>query len=243
MGPHAKIISKEQTPVFSGFPPEAITFFRGLKRNNRREWFQPRKHIFENQVKAPMVELVDALNMHLLEFAREHVNDPKKAIYRFYRDTRFSADKSPYKDHIAAIFPRRGHEKHVSAGFYVGVSHEGVEVAGGIYMPGSEQLLAIRSWLAEHHEDFRKTARGPEKLMGKLQGDSLHRVPKGFSADHPAAELLKMKQWLYYTVLDVSLATSPKLLPEINKRFRAMAPVVEMLNTPLKKARSQAGFL
>jgi uncharacterized protein (TIGR02453 family) len=228
--------------VFTGFPKEGLAFLRAIKRNNRREWFQPRKHIFDNHVKAPMVELVDALNSQLAQFAGEHMNDPKRAIYRFYRDTRFSADKSPYKDHIAAIFPRRGHDKHVSAGFYVGVSHDGVEVAGGLYMPGPAELLAIRTWLAANHAKFLKAAQGPEKLMGKLYGNSLRRVPKGFSAEHPAADLLKMKQWLYYKVLDADLALSPKLVAEITKRFRAMAPVVDLLNTPLKPVRSRAAF-
>ena len=228
--------------MFAGFPNEGLTFLRNIKRNNRREWFQPRKHLFDSHVKAPMVELVEALNSNLAKFAAQHVNDPKKAIYRFYRDTRFSADKSPYKDHIAAIFPRRGHEKHISAGFYVGISHEGIDVAGGIYMPGPAELLAIRTWLAEHHTEFTKAARGPEKLMGKLHGESLRRVPKGFSAEHPAAELLKMKQWLYFSVLDAEVATTPQLVAEITKRFKAMAPVVDLLNTPLKAARSRAAF-
>jgi uncharacterized protein (TIGR02453 family) len=228
--------------VFSGFPPEGIAFLRSLKRNNRREWFQPRKEIFDAHVKAPMIELVDALNLNLAKFAPDHFNEPRRAIYRFYRDTRFSADKSPYKDRIAAIFPRRGHDKHVSAGFYVGVSHEGVEVAGGLYRPGPEELLAVRAWLAAHHAGFLQTARGPETLMGKLYGDSLQRVPKGFRAGHPAADLLKMKQWLYYTVLDASLAASPKLAAEITRRFRAMAPVIDMLNAPLTPGRARADF-
>jgi uncharacterized protein (TIGR02453 family) len=229
-----------RAPGFAGFPAEGIAFFRKLKRNNRREWFQPRKHLFEAHIKAPMVELVDALNVNLLKFAAEYSNDPGKAIYRFYRDTRFSADKSPYKDHIAAIFPRRGQARHVSAGFYVGVSQEGVEVAGGIYMPGPPELLALRTWLAANHSRFAKAARGPEKLMGKLHGTTLQRVPKGFAADHPAADLLKMKQWLYYTVLDVSLATSPELVAAITQRFRAMAPVIDLLNEPLRAVKTDA---
>jgi uncharacterized protein (TIGR02453 family) len=224
--------------MFRGFPPEALTFLRGLTRNNRREWFQPRKHIYEAKVKAPMIELVDALNAELHKFSPGHVNDPKKAIYRIYRDTRFSADKTPYKTHIAAVFPRRGHEKHASAGFYCGVSLEGIEVAGGIYMPGPQELLAIRTWLADRHAEFLRAAAGPRGLMGALQGESLQRVPKGFDAAHPAADLLKMKQWLYYTTLDAGLITSPRLFSEIAKRFRVMRPVVEMLNGPLKKARA-----
>jgi uncharacterized protein (TIGR02453 family) len=223
--------------MFRGFPPEALTFLRGLTRNNRREWFQPRKHIYETKVKAPMAELVDALNVELRKFAPSHVNDPKKAVYRIYRDTRFSADKTPYKTHIAAIFPRRGHAKHVSAGLYCAVSLEGIEVAGGIYMPGPQELLAIRTRLADRHAEFREAATGPRKLMGALQGESLQRIPKGFDAAHPAADLLKMKQWLYYTTLDAGLITSPRLFGEIVRRFRVMMPVVEMLNAPLKKTR------
>ena len=94
--------------AFSGFPPEAMQFFRGLARNNNREWFLPRKPIFEEKVKQPMRELVEAVNAAMKSFAPEYVTEPDKAIYRIYRDTRFSKDKTPYKDHIAATFPRRG---------------------------------------------------------------------------------------------------------------------------------------
>ena len=229
--------------MFAGFPPEALTFLRSLKRNNKREWFQPRKHVYDEKVRGPMMELVETLNAGLHGFAPHHVNDPAKAIYRIYRDTRFSNDKTPYKTHIAAIFPRRGHQKHASAGYYVGVSPEGVEVAGGIYMPGPQELIALRTWLAEHHAHFREAAERPRKLMGALYGDSLQRVPKGFPADHPAADLLKMKQWLYYKVLDADLATSPKLAGEIVKRFKRIAPVLEMLNHPLKPAKKTVSFL
>ena len=93
---------------FSGFPEAGMQFFRGLKRNNRREWFQSRKHVYDAQLKAPMVELVTALTAEMMRFAPDHVADPAKAIYRIYRDTRFGKDKTPYKTHIAAIFPRRG---------------------------------------------------------------------------------------------------------------------------------------
>ena len=93
--------------MFPGFSPEALKFLRGLERNNRREWFQPRKEIFDTHLKDRMVELVEAVNAELLRFAPDHITDPKKAIYRIYRDTRFSADKTPYKTHIGAIFPNR----------------------------------------------------------------------------------------------------------------------------------------
>ena len=226
--------------MYPGFPPEAITFFRALARNNKREWFQPRKEVFEAKVKAPMIALVEALNMEFAKFAPEYINDAKKAIYRIYRDTRFSADKTPYKTHIAAVFPRRGSDrKHSGPGFFFLVSHQTIEVAGGIYMPQPEELLAIRTWLAENHAAFGKASRGPVRLVGELTGSSLQRVPKGFDAGHPAAALLKMKQWYYDCTMDAKLATTPKLLPELVKRFRAMLPAMELLSKPLTAAQAR----
>src|SRR5450631_3537778 len=109
---------------FPGFPPEAMQFFKNLSRNNNRDWFQPRKPIFEEKVKQPMRELVEALNGSLKSFAPAYVTDPDKAIYRFYRDTRFSKDKTPYKDHIAASFRRSGAGPHKEGGYYLQVSHK-----------------------------------------------------------------------------------------------------------------------
>jgi len=218
------------------FPPEALTFLRNLAKNNNREWFQPRKEIFETKLKAPMIELIEAINSELMDFAPEHVTDPKKSFYRIYRDTRFSADKTPYKTHIAAIFPRKNLEKHASAGFYFHISSKEIGMASGMYMPGPDELRAVRTFLSEHHEEFRKVAKGPEKLMGKLEGETVSRMPKGFDPESPAADLIRMKQWLYWKVLDPEIATTKKLRVEIVKRFRAAAPVVELLNAGLKRS-------
>lgn len=217
------------------FPAEALTFLRGLARHNDREWFNPRKETFEAKLKAPMLALIESINGQLMDFAPEHVTDPKKALYRIYRDTRFSADKTPYKTHVAAIFPRKGHEKHAGAGFYFQLSTKGVGVAAGLYGPGPDELRAVRTFLAENHVKFRAALKAPEKLMGKLTGASAVRMPKGFDPESPAADLLKMKQWLFWQELDVKLATSPKLQAEIMKRFRSAAPVLDMLNSGLKR--------
>ncbi|MGO4881807.1 MAG: DUF2461 domain-containing protein [Bryobacteraceae bacterium] len=224
---------------FPGFPPEAIAFYRGLAKHNTREWFQPRKHIYEEQVKAPMVDLVMALNGAMMDFAPEYVTDAPKAIYRIYRDTRFSPDKTPYKTQIAASFSRRGMEKHGAAGYYFAISHKGVDVGGGIYMPTPETLLAVRTHIAERHAEFRQLAASSaiKRLLGAVYGQELSRVPKGFRADHPAADLLRLKQFLLFTTLDAAIVTTPKLFTELEKRFRAMAPLLEFLNAPLEKRR------
>jgi uncharacterized protein (TIGR02453 family) len=234
--------------MFPGFPPAGLTFLRSLARNNNREWFQPRKEVFESQVKAPMLGLVEAINAEFAKFAPEYIHEPKKAVYRIYRDVRFSADKTPYKTYIAASFPLRstaqgGSGGHAGgAGFYFSVGPKEVGIAAGIYEPSPEQLYAIRTWLAENHASFRKIARGPEKLMGKLQGESLTRVPKGFAADDPAADLIKMKRWIYWKTLDPKIATTPKILPELVKRFKALLPVMRELNKPLAVKKRVAMF-
>lgn len=211
------------------FPPEAITFLKGLEKNNDRDWFQPRKEIFETKLRAPMLELVEAINAQLLTFAPEHITEPKKAVYRIYRDTRFSKDKTPYKTHLGAIFPRRGLGKDAGAGYYFHVSAKEIGIACGAYAPGPEQLSKIRHFIAENPKPFRAS----NKLMGPVQGTTLQRAPKGFDPEHPAIDLIKMKQWYWWVALDGDLATSPKLKAEVVKRFKAMAPMVGLLNKPL----------
>jgi uncharacterized protein (TIGR02453 family) len=215
-----------------------MAFLRALQKNNRREWFQPRKHTYEEQVKAPMIELVKRVTAAMMDFAPDYVGEPEKAIFRIYRDTRFSKDKTPYKTHIAAVFHRRGMEKESGGGLYFAISPKEVEVAGGIYMPAPETLLAVRTHLAGHHEAFRALIqdRTLRRLLGEMQGEQLTRPPKGFCAEHPAADLLRYKQFLFYVLLDPAVATTPKLEQEVVKRFRAMMPFLEFLNAPLAGA-------
>jgi uncharacterized protein (TIGR02453 family) len=219
---------------------EGIEFFRKLMKNNRREWFQPRKEIFETRLKQPMRELVHEVNREMARFAPEYVTDPDKAIYRIYRDTRFSKDKTPYKDHIAASF-HRGACAHGEGGFYFAISHKEVAVGGGVYMPAPETLKAIRQYLAEHHAEFRKLIRGRavRELYGEMQGQQLTRPPKGFTPEHPAADLVRYKQLLFYVELEPKLATSKELQPTLVRHLRAIAPFLEFLNRPLRPQRKQ----
>ena len=223
--------------AFAGFPPEALAFFRRLKRNNNREWFLKNKPIYDDQVKAPMVELVLALGREMKQFAPEMVADPARAIYRIYRDTRFSPDKTPYKTHIAAVFTVRGLVKHNSAGLYFHVSPSEVEIAGGIYMPDADVLRAVREHIAAGHKKLRSIIEAPEfrRLFGEIWGEKLTRVPKGFAPDHPAADLLRYKQMLADVSRPAELAESAKLLPTLVTMFRAMMPLVRFLNDPLTR--------
>jgi uncharacterized protein (TIGR02453 family) len=222
-----------------------VSFFRSLKRNNRREWFQPRKHLFEQHVKTPMLELVGAINGELAKFAPEYVTEPKNAIFRIYRDTRFSADKTPYKTHVAASFSRRGTERLGTGGFYFSVSHEVIEVAAGIYHPDRDVTLAVRNHIAETYQELGRilTDKKSRKLTGELQGSALTRSPKGFDPAHPAAEFIKRKDWILDVTLEVKLATTPQLQAAVVERFRAMAPLLAYLNRPLLKRKPARDLL
>jgi uncharacterized protein (TIGR02453 family) len=225
--------------AFPGFPREALEFLRDLKLNNTREWFQPHKQIYDEKVKAPMSELVLALGEALKESAPGFSTDPEKAIYRIHRDVRFSPDKSPYKTHIAAVFSPRGLDKHAGAGMYFQISSDEILVGGGVYAPGSQELLAIRKHLVRSADDFRRILRDGQfrKVFGEMTGEKLKRVPKGFLADDPAAGLLVYKQFLVMRLLPPDLAVTPQIYPELLKHFKAMTPFLQFLNAPLKPAR------
>lgn len=195
-----------------------------------------------------MTQLVEALNGDLIKFAPEYVSDPKKAIFRIYRDTRFSPDKTPYKTHIAGSFSRKGSERLSAGGFYFSVSNDEVEVAGGIYHPAPDTTLLVRRHISENYKELRRilAEKRSRRLLGELQGDELTRAPKGFDPAHPAIELIRKKDWILDTTLDGALATTPRLYREIADRFRAMAPLIEFLNRPLlvqKPNKKLADFL
>ena len=226
---------------FPGFPQEGIEFFRGLARHNNRDWFLPRKEIFEEQVKQPMRELVAAVNHAMMDFAPDYATDPDKAIYRIYRDTRFSKDKTPYKTHLAANFRWQGGGRHECAGYYFAISHKNVAIGGGLYMPDPEALRSLRNHIAENPAQFRKLTNSAKvrKLFGEMHGEQLSRVPKGFLPDHPAADLLRFKRFIFYIELAPEMATTPTFFREIVQRFRAIAPFIAFLNTPLGAARKK----
>ncbi len=214
------------------FSEAAVTFLRGLKRNNNREWFDARKQTYETELKAPMLALVEEVNEALTGFAPEFVRPAPKIVMRIYRDIRFSKNKDPYKTNLAAWWARQGLEKTSGAGFYFHFSPDEVMVAAGCYMPERDQLLAIRRHLSEHGERYRKIV-AQKKVTSTFEpfdGLKTARPPKGFAADDPAIDLIMQKQWGLRAELQVSDATSPGLVKKITERFKLALPLVEFLN-------------
>ncbi|MGC2694741.1 MAG: DUF2461 domain-containing protein, partial [Candidatus Angelobacter sp.] len=228
------LVPKIMKSTFPGFSSDALSFLRSLKRNNRREWFQPRKEKYEALIKAPMLEFIASLNEEFARFAPAYITPPEKAVYRIYRDTRFSPDKTPYKTHIAAIFPRSSAVKREGAVFYLHFTEKELLAFGGVWGPDRDELLAYRTLLQEHYQEFQAILADKKlkRLTGALEGEQLSRMPKGFPVDHPAEGLLRRKQWYLEARLDIKLLTTPKLVTGLAARFAAMAPMVEFLNRP-----------
>jgi len=218
--------------------PEGLTFLRNLARHNDRDWFQPRKAIFEAELKEPMLAIIRKITDAMTTFAPNHVRPAEKSLFRIYRDTRFANDKRPYKTHVAAWWSHQGLEKTSGAGYYFHISAKEVIVAAGAYMPEKDQLAQIRHWLLDNHTEFRKLLRSAalRKAFVEFEGNALTRPPKGFPKDHPAIDLIQYKQWGLSATLPAETALKPNLAATVIRYFQLAAPMVDALNTPIAAA-------
>jgi uncharacterized protein (TIGR02453 family) len=217
------------------FRPQALTFLRSLARNNDREWFKPRKEIFDAELREPLLALVRKVTDAMEDFAPDFVRPAEKCLFRIYRDTRFSNNKLPYKTHVAAWWAHERLAKTSGAGYYLQVDPKEVTIAAGAWMPEKEQLYAIRHWLLENHTAFRKVLQTAaiRKTFAEFEGNALTRPPKGFPKEHPAMDLIRCRQWGLAASLPTAEALKPGFAKTVIRHFKIAAPVVDALNTPL----------
>jgi uncharacterized protein (TIGR02453 family) len=235
------MVSKPQpTLPAARLRPEGLTFLRALARHNDREWFTPRKAVFEAELKEPMLAIIRKVTDAMESFAPEFVRPAEKCLFRIYRDTRFSADKKPYKTHVAAWWSHQGLEKTSGAGYYFHIDAKEVIIAAGAYMPEKDQLAAIRHWLLDHHAELRRLLEKPavRKTFSEFDGNALTRPPKGFPKEHPALDLIQCRQWGLATTLPAMAALDPGFATTLIRHFRLAAPLVDALNTPIVAAHA-----
>jgi uncharacterized protein (TIGR02453 family) len=227
------------------FTPKTLSFLRALKRNNDREWFRARKDDYERHVRGPMIEVLGRLAVDFQTFAPELISDPKICLFRIYRDTRFSSDKTPLKTAIGAHFPSRHFARNQGAGLYFEIAPAWVWIGGGMYMPSTSDLQAIRHQIATTHPRLHRLVTAPafRKAVGELSGDRLSRVPNGYLKDHPAANYLQFKQFIGSSEYEAGFATSPRFYSELLRIFKAVTPLVRFLNRALLDAATPAPLL
>jgi uncharacterized protein (TIGR02453 family) len=219
-------------PPFAGFTPETFSFLRRLKKNNNRPWFAKHKAEYEELVRFPMECLIASLRPRMADVASGFEFHPRKSIFRVYRDTRFSNDKTPYKTNIAANFKSRGPKAPTGApGLYVGIGLDEIFLGGGIYMPDGPQLKSIRAYIAAKPEELETVIGDPSfrKVLGEILGDKLQKAPLGYPKDHPMIEHLRLKQFYVGVELEQKECLKPRFLDTIVRVFTASMPFMNWL--------------
>lgn len=235
--------------AFAGFRPAALTFLRGLAKNNRKEWFEANRDRYEQEIKAPLTALIEEMDVRLAGFAPEIVGT-KRSHFRIHRDVRFSKDKRPYKTHVACWFYHRDagravgeNAAHGGAGFYFHFAPGEVFTGGGVWMPPRPALLRIRQAIAEAPEVFEGLVkdRAFKRRFGGLETEHmLVNMPRGYDKDHPAGDWLKYQSFTAGHALNEADLGSAKLLDLLERDFRVMLPLVRWINSVSGLAEASA---
>ena len=225
---------------FGGFTPATQRFFRSLAKNNNKQWFEEHRSIYEQSLREPMKALIEALDARLGSFAPEIVGDPKRSLFRINRDIRFSKDKSPYKTNAGCWLYHRDAGRGVGqdadaggAGYYFHLDGKASFVAGGIWMPARPVLNKIRDRIADNPAALRKilAAKPFATRFGPPDRESqLTRIPRGFPADHPDGDLLRLQSFTVGRAVPLSMLGSTRLVTRLADDFAVMLPLVRWLN-------------
>ena len=215
-----------------------LKFLKDLKKNNTREWFEKNRKAYE----AAKEDMANLVNQVIAQFGKKDASianlTAKDCMYRINRDVRFSKNKAPYKNNMAASLISGG-KKSDLAGYYIHIQPGGESmVGGGRYMVEADQLKKIRQEIDYSWEEFSKIIRS-KKFVGvygdleKGEGMSLTREPKGYEKDNPAIEYIKLKSWIATTPLTDADLTSKDLVKKITAALEALLPMIEFLNRAL----------
>jgi uncharacterized protein (TIGR02453 family) len=215
-----------QMPTY--FTPDLFRFLTRLKRNNNRDWFLAHRDEFENYARQPVLRFITEFAAPLYEMSSHLIADPRPSrgsMFRIYRDIRFSADKRPYKTHIAMRFSHRGKDVH-SPGFYLHLEPGGSFAACGLWHPEPPTLLKVRSAIMARPKEWRKV-RG---LLSWDDASRLQRPPRGFPGDHEFAEDLKLRDLGTSVEFTDKQVCGAKFMSTFCDACRTMSPLAAFLS-------------
>lgn len=216
------------------FTDETLDFLEDLAVFNEREWFQANRDRYEDHVRTPMLELITDLREPVALRVSPHlVCDPRKqggSMFRINRDTRFSADKSPYKTHVAAALRHEDSAQiHGAPSLYLQIAPGQCMLGAGVYRPPTDVLTAIRNQMVEDADSWVATRDAVVAAGWQPIGDSLKRAPKGFDPDHPIIEDLRRTTFAVMRPLTDRQVTGSKLLDLSVERWAQVAPYLGWL--------------
>jgi uncharacterized protein (TIGR02453 family) len=215
--------------------PELFTFFRELKQNNNREWFEANKPRYENHVRGPLLQFITDFGLRLAEISPHYVADARRvggSLFRINRDIRFSKEKTPYKPHAGIQFRHEvGKDAH-APGFYLHLEPDSVFVGAGMWQPDAPTLSKVRQAIVEQPDRWQR-AISDERFKDTfvLGGDSLKNPPKGYDPDHPFIEDLKRKDFIASTTFSEAEACAPGFIDRYSEVCRRAAPFMSFLTT------------
>ena len=217
------------TGKFAGFRAAAFEFLDGLRDNNDPLWFKPRKALYETEVLAPFRELIAAVGEVLCQAGLPLAGDPRRGIFRIYRDVRFSPDKRLYKTHAGAVLTRSGGRRDPGV-LYIHVAPQESMVAAGFWHPEPTLLARLRRAVLVDPEEFLAIAGRLAKAGCPLTSDDkLSRPPRGFEAAKgtPLADYVCWKSFTAHRMLSDDEMQSPKLVNRIVDFARTILPLLE----------------
>lgn len=205
------------------FTPAFFKFFDELANNNNKEWFEKNRNRYENDVKAPFKKLVTDLNEKLLKDLPDLNREIHKNIFRINRDIRFSKDKSPYKNNVAAVFSRKGTQDIDYPGFYLHIGAKEIMVGGGKYEVSKEQLAKIRQEIYYNNSDFKKILNDKafKEKYKVLSGEKNKVLPPDYKEFEKEQPYIANKQFWYHAELTRKDVTGDELDKIIYAHFKA----------------------
>ncbi|MEA2646915.1 MAG: hypothetical protein QOE92_1998 [Chloroflexota bacterium] len=218
------------------FTSATFVFLRDLSRNNRKDWFDPRKNRYEAEVRGPALRFIEAAAPGLAKISSQVIADPRPlggSLMRVYRDVRFARDKSPYKTNVGIGFGHRRGRDGAAPGYYLHLTAEpGADnfSGGGIHMADTATLNRVRDAIVDDTASWKRATGGAKfRASQELGGDALKNPPKGYPADHPMVEDLKRKGFFAHAKYTQAQVCDPGFLDLFLENCRTEAPMMAFL--------------
>jgi len=213
------------------FTKNSFEFLTDLEKNNDREWFNANKKRFIEDLKDPFEKFIADLIEAMTPFFDSMPIAPKDAIFRIYRDVRFSKNKLPYKTRVSALVNPGGRKEMTRPGLYIEISAREIGIYSGLYMLDTQQLRNVRSHISHNLDLFDRLITNPsfKKTFGEVRGEQNKRIPKEFEEDLKEQPLLLNKQFYYFTTLPAASALQNGFIKEVVDTYKVAQPLSEFL--------------
>lgn len=215
------------------FEPDAIEFFRELELNNNKEWFAANKERYQRSVQRPLEAFAAEMIARVRTIDPEVATDPKRAVFRIYRDIRFSKDKTPYKTNAGMWVGSGAPHRDPRTGLYFHFDARIMGVASGLYALEPPQILAVRRHLVKNAEQFERLLKDPRfvKAFGTVKGEANKVAPAEFKEAAARQPLILNKQFYYWSELEAEEILRDDLADVLMDRLEAAGPMNAFLTS------------